>query len=331
MHEKIAIIGAGVAGLAAARDLEQARFEVRLFDKGRSAGGRLATRRVAAADDGEVKKQWLFDHGAQFISAREPRLRALLEGLVASGTALHWQGRERQSGDDLAYIGVPAMSAIARAMAEGLHVRTQARVVALAGGAQSWRLLIEEGSARAWSEPFGTVIVSAPAPQAAELLRAVSSAAASVADQAIMRPCWAGLFVLPRSATRALASGPVDDDEALAWIASRAERQQTKSSGGDDCIVVHARADWSAARLEADGATIIAELGARLAKRLGQPLAPLYQSAHRWRYALVDAPAPGPHYWDPGQRLGLCGDWMVGARVEAAWSSGRSLARAILG
>jgi len=320
-----------VAGLAAARNLKQAQFEVRLFDKGRSPGGRLATRRVAATDDGDVQKQWLFDHGAQFIRARDPQLRALLEGLVASGTALRWQRRGLQSADDPAFIGAPSMSAIARAMADGLHVRTQARVVALAGGAQSWRLLIEEGSARAWSEPLGTVIVSAPAPQAAELLRAVSPAAASVADQAIMRPCWAGLFVLPRSTTRGLASGPVDDDEALAWIASRAERQQTKSSDVDDCIVVHARADWSAARLEADGATVIAELGARLAKRLGQPLASLYQSAHRWRYALVDAPAPGPHYWDPGQRLGLCGDWLVGARVDAAWASGLSLARAIIG
>lgn len=214
MHRKIAIIGAGVAGLAAARNLEQAQFEVRLFDKGRSPGGRLATRRVTATDDGDMQKQWLFDHGAQFIRARDPRLRALLEGLVASGTALRWQRRGLQNADDPAFIGAPSMSAIARAMAEGLHVRSQARVVALAGGAQGWRLLIEESSARAWSEPFGTVIVSAPAPQAAELLRAVSPAAASVADQAIILPCWAGLIVLPRSMTRGLASGPVDDDEA---------------------------------------------------------------------------------------------------------------------
>ncbi len=223
------------------------------------------------------------------------------------------------------------MSAIARAMAGGLQVRTRARVVALGRETQSWRLLIEEDGAQAWSEPFGTVIVAAPAPQTADLVRAVSPTAAAVADQAIMRPCWAGLFALPRSKTRRLISGPLDDDEALAWIASRAERQQTEAPDEEDCIVVHARADWSAARLEADGQTIVAELGERLAQRLGQPLAPLYQSAHRWRYALVAAPSPGPHYWDAAQRLGLCGDWLVGARVDAAWASGVSLARAIIG
>ncbi len=331
MHQKIAIIGAGIAGMAAATDLQRAQFEVRLFDKGRSPGGRVATRRVAATNEGAGQRQWLFDHGAQFIRPRDAHLRALMENLVASGTALRWPKNERQSDDDPAFIGAPAMSAIARAMAVGLQIRTQARVVALAGRAQSWRLLIEEGSARLWSEPFGTVIVSAPGPQAAELVRSVSLNAAVVADQARMRPCWAGLFVLPRSSTIGLVSGPVDDDDALAWVASHAERQHVISEEGDDCIVVHARADWSAAHLEADGATIIAELGSRLAQRLGQPLAPLYQSAHRWRYALVDAPAPGPHYWDMDQRLGLCGDWLVGARVEAAWASGRSLARAIIG
>ena len=35
--------------------------------------------------------------------------------------------------------------------------------------------------------------------------------------------------------------------------------------------------------------------------------------------------------WDGGTRLGVCGDWLVGPRIESAWASGRALAAAISG
>jgi predicted NAD/FAD-dependent oxidoreductase len=33
--------------------------------------------------------------------------------------------------------------------------------------------------------------------------------------------------------------------------------------------------------------------------------------------------------WDVNRRLGLCGDWLIGPRVEAAWMSGTALAERI--
>jgi renalase len=57
--------------------------------------------------------------------------------------------------------------------------------------------------------------------------------------------------------------------------------------------------------------------------------APAYLSAHRWRYALVERPLGEPCLWDEALRLGLCGDWCLGPRVEAAWMSGRALAAAL--
>lgn len=41
--QKIAIVGAGLAGLSAAKELESSA-EVTVFDKSRGVGGRLATR-----------------------------------------------------------------------------------------------------------------------------------------------------------------------------------------------------------------------------------------------------------------------------------------------
>jgi renalase len=55
----VLIVGAGIAGLAAATDLHAAGRTVLVVDKGRGVGGRLASRRIGAAT---------FDHGAQGVS-----------------------------------------------------------------------------------------------------------------------------------------------------------------------------------------------------------------------------------------------------------------------
>ena len=59
----ILVVGAGMAGLAAARHLRQAGCQVLLVDKGRRPGGRLATRSLGSG---------VFDHGAQYFTARDP-------------------------------------------------------------------------------------------------------------------------------------------------------------------------------------------------------------------------------------------------------------------
>ena len=62
MHEvRIAVIGAGMAGLACAHELLRADAKVTVFERSRGLGGRLATRR-----QGDLA----FDHGAQFVTAR---------------------------------------------------------------------------------------------------------------------------------------------------------------------------------------------------------------------------------------------------------------------
>jgi hypothetical protein len=50
--------------------------EVRVFDKGRGAGGRTGTRRVGP---------WQFDHGAQYITFRDPRLSRLCQSWATAG------------------------------------------------------------------------------------------------------------------------------------------------------------------------------------------------------------------------------------------------------
>ena len=57
---------------------------------------------------------------------------------------------------------------------------------------------------------------------------------------------------------------------------------------------------------------------------------PVAAVSHRWRYALSAGTGDGA-LWNRDIRLGVCGDWLLGPRVECAWLSGRMLADICIG
>ncbi|HEX2729333.1 MAG TPA: FAD-dependent oxidoreductase, partial [Rubrobacteraceae bacterium] len=70
------IVGAGMSGLSAGRELRAAGWDVTMVDKGRGVGGRMATRRL---------REGTFDHGAQFFTARSDRFEKLVRGWLEAG------------------------------------------------------------------------------------------------------------------------------------------------------------------------------------------------------------------------------------------------------
>ncbi len=66
----IAIIGAGIAGIACARTLMQAGHQVSIFEKSARPGGRMATRSSPFGS---------FDHGAQYFTVRAQRFAMALQ------------------------------------------------------------------------------------------------------------------------------------------------------------------------------------------------------------------------------------------------------------
>ena len=72
----IVIVGAGLTGIMAARTLTDKGYEVLLIDKGKSVGGRMATRRIGG---GKV------DHGAQFFTVRTERFQSEVDQWLSQG------------------------------------------------------------------------------------------------------------------------------------------------------------------------------------------------------------------------------------------------------
>ncbi|MCU6454097.1 NAD(P)-binding protein [Sphingomonas sp. A2-49] len=305
---RIGIVGAGIAGLSCADRLHAAGHTVRVFDKGRGLGGRMATRRIASSA-GAVA----FDHGAQYFTARDPRFAAVVAGWHAAGFVAPWPA----AGPD-AWTGTPGMSAVVKALSAQLDVQFDRRIDALRGGDGSWRL------DPVCEDAFDAVIVATPAEQAAPLLMAHDAAMATIAQRCPSAPCWTAMAAFGERI--AIADDILRDTGIIGWAARDSAKPDR---GGIEAWVIQADADWSRDHLEDDEAAVVDALLAALAMAAKRPLpTPVVRIGHRWRYARVRASGDGA-LWNDAAGIGAAGDWLLAPRVESAWLSGQLLAERI--
>lgn len=333
------IIGAGMAGLVAARELAGNGADVIVLDKGRGVGGRMATRRFAGGR---------FDHGAQFLTVRSNEFAGLVDRLVDDGVVTVWSHgfADGLTGDGSLltgtpdgspaahtpardghprYRGVPAMSSIPKALADGLDVRLQVQALAVHREEDGWRVEAEGGE-RYRSR---SIIVTAPVPQSLALLAAggvhVEPEARGRLEQIDYAPC---LVLLARcSAPVALPEPGVlrRPSRTIEWIADNAAKGVTD---GAPALTVHFAPGFSAEHYEqADGS--VANLMIDELRSLLPVTIDLYQ-VKRWRFSRPTAPLSAGAWTEglpPG--IALAGDAFAGARVEGAALSGMAAARAV--
>lgn len=335
MNADVAIVGGGLAGLAAARELRAAGRSVVVFDKGRAAGGRCATRRHAP---------FAFDHGAQFFTVREPAFAAALapfgDRLVQrwAGPFRTWQdgvlGPDPRPGER--YVAVPGMSALPRAFAEPLGdaVRAGLRVEGLRRDADGWWLSLRRlaDDALFADGPFAAVVLTLPPPQASALLAsaAIEGAVAHKLDElaASLQPCLAAMVAFRQPIAGGEGAWFVTDD-VLGFAAHDGGKP---GRSGEPTYVLHGAAAWSQARFEQPLDASFDVLLAAFARVVGTRLPPLaHRGMHRWRYALPSPPPPGPAaVFDRELQLAAAGDAFVGGRVEGAFLSGVAAAQLVL-
>lgn len=330
---QIAVIGAGIAGLSCATALQQAGHAVHLFDKSRGAGGRMSTRR---ADD------WQCDHGAQYFTARDSAFRAEVLRWEQAGAAALWNARvqviEADGTRPVAstlerFVGTPRMTSPAALLAQSLNLTTGSTIIRLQGSDDGrWQLHSQEQGALA--QRFDCVLLALPSPQAATLLQATRlpqatpppalAAMADLALAAVMTGCWTLMLRFAVAPDLPYDAAFVNHGP-LRWIC----RDSSKPGrSGQETWLLHASPEWSSLHMEQDADSVAALLLQAFAQLNGP--APDAWTAHRWRYAQSKQqpqPALDPGcVWDDDVKLGLCGDWLNGGKVEGAWLSGRALA-----
>ncbi len=318
MSWDVAVIGAGIAGLTAARRLTDRGLRCVVYEKARGPGGRCSTRR-----QGDTS----FDHGAISFTSRSPRFQVQVEGWMARGLVAEWahrsaradgRGRLEDRGVQRALVGTPRMSVLTRDLARDLEVVTERRVTRAQKTRRGWELDLEDG---VQTIPFRALVVATPAPQAAALLPAAAA----------FREAVASVRCEPVHATMASFDAPLDTAyDRIDFETGPLEcavRNASKPGRSDrETWVLHSSSAWSQEHLDASQCEIACVLAAELGR-----VVPLGQGAtqlrtHRWLLARAQAPSRAGAFWDPKLALGVCGDWLRGDEIEDAFESGHELA-----
>lgn len=323
-----AVIGAGFAGLAAARELAARGLAVTVFEKSRGIGGRAATRRHE-----HDLQTFSFDHGAQYFTATTPPFTAVLAPFLADGRVQEWTGRMGVSADatltpstgtTTRLVSVPGMNSLAKALASDLQVLRESRVERMhEDGGNGWRLELSSG---ARTELFDYVVIAIPDAQARALCEqsGLTSVFASV-PQPVLAPCWAVMAAFRRPVAVAF-DGIFVNESVIRWAAR--DSSKPGRSAAAETWVIHLSPAASESRLD-ESPEVVARAGlAAFAKVCGRDLQEdaIFVRAHLWRFATVTTELDIRFIFIPERRVGLCGDWLCAGRVEGAFSSGRELA-----
>jgi hypothetical protein len=312
---RIVVVGAGLTGLSAARSLTASGHDVLVLDKGRSPGGRMATRRIGGAT---------LDHGAQFFTVRGDAFAARVAAWQDDGIARVWCHGFSPEGDGYPrYIGTRGMSAIAKHMAVGLDVRCGAMVFAIrraGGGRSGWEVVVDDGTIHMAE----AVISTCPLPQTFSLLfeAGVDLPRELVADD--YDRTIALLAVLDGPSAVPPPGGVQLTDGIFSFVADNSAKGVSSVSA----VTLHAAPAWSSEHWDHDRQAVH--------DALVEAARPWLGSAHvvdsqvkRWRFATPRTPWPEPCWVAPEGSLVVAGDAFAGPKVEGAFNSGLAAAAAL--
>lgn len=310
---RLAVIGAGLSGLAAANALMRAGHEVVIFEKSRGLGGRLATRRL---DGGG-----LANHGIPAIDTAPGS--GLADTLAAIDCRTVLSAGEPIPQLPLGQPVVPALGVTmaAKRLGEGLTVVRSTRIARLRPSGDGYELGDEQGNGHGW---FAGVVVSAPSPQAADLLEGIPAERQRVErlravayDPAIM--LIGHVDTADVAAALRTGAGPVLRVATLPLAGERATvvahldpaaSGQLLDAASDAEITAAAPAMWDASGFESP--------------------CPEWAMVKRWRYATVRDDEARDDLVDVGTGIVLSGDGVCARGLPAVWQSGLDAARRLI-
>ncbi len=315
----VAVVGAGLASLAFATELQRNGAAVRIFERERGAGGRAASRRAGG---------YRFDHGAQYFTVRDPAFAAPVASWESAGVAAEWAGTivsleaGRSTPEERRprrLVGVNRMRAIAGHLAQPLDVAFRAEVAGVSRAGERWTLAGPTGASLG---TYDRLVLALPAPQIETILELPAPLLEAV-HRVRMAPSWTLMMAFDRPLSLAF-DGAFVHGSPLSWIARDSSKPGRKRN---ETWVAHASADWSTANLEMAPREIIPLLLSAFQDATGLAgCDPAFAIAHRWRYSNPTVTLDERFLFDAEAGVGVCGDWCGGPRVEGAYLSGLALA-----
>jgi hypothetical protein len=305
---RVVVVGAGLSGVACARELRAAGVDTVVLDRGRVPGGRMAARTLW---DRRV------DLGASYLTVSDSGFAAVVDDWAARGLAREWT-------DTFTALGGGRADSKDGPMRWGAPHGLRSLVEDLAAD-----LGVERREVGALDElEADAVVLAMPDPQARRLVddHPVAGALDRAWEPVIaVAARWADRTWDGASPTGRFDGAFVNDDPDVAWIADDGRRR------GDDApvLVAHSTPQRAARHLDEPAGAAPAVLDA--VRRLLDVGEPEDVHVHRWTFARPTGRREASFALVEGDRLvGACGDgWGEAPKVETAWLSGVRLGRAL--
>jgi predicted NAD/FAD-dependent oxidoreductase len=319
--QKVAIIGAGIAGISCARVLRDSGRLVTLFDKSTGPGGRISHR---------LFEQWGADHGAQYFTAKGELFKKEVNTWMRAKVIEPWLGKivsinKKQIIDvenlGQRFVGIPTMNSLAKYLVGDITVKPSHTISKIFKSEGGWNLFSNEKGQH--PESFDLIVIAIPPKQARSLLDSHYRGLSDICVDTNMLPCWTLIAFFDKPLPLSF-DGAFIADSPFSWIA----RDNSKPGRfASETWIAQANHEWSKDRIEMTNYQVEPELVSEFEKITGQPCK-LYQS-HLWRYARVEHPRNQSFHFDATINIALCGDWFTESTIEGAWTSGYRLGKAI--
>ena len=342
--QDVIVVGAGISGLALAREMRSRGLAPVVLERARGVGGRCATRRI----DGQP-----VDHGVAFLHGRTPRFLEALDGVPDVSTISDWPRVRKGTGvpcQPQAFDGgerrvalAGGVSGFAKYLAGGLDVRLETNVEALVP-------VVEPGSpvGRRWEVRLASggtlraraLALTMPAPSASTLLRQTEprlpafDALLPVLGLVQTLPCLTVIARYPEGTPA--PAWEISLPRSSVAIHTILHDSSKRAPGSPLMLVIQARPGFSRTHLddpmESWSRTMLEEAAALHGEWIARP--ELTQT-HIWRKARVavgsELAGPVAVRLDGGAVLGVAGDGFHPAGgVEGAYLSGMALAERFL-
>lgn len=323
---KVGIVGAGIAGLAAARTLRAEGHEPTVFEQSSAPGGRCTTQSVG---------DYVFDTGVTSIAPRgreiEPVMLDQLDrsDLVPIPSPIYVHNGSRVSPGDsgknriIRYAYGSGNAALGRLLAEGIDVRVETAVARFHREGDDYELN---------GDRYDAIVLTPPAPLTQQLLTA-SGEKRSI-GQASYRACLSVLlgYELPSLSGAYHALIETEQRHPLTWLSIESVKCPGRAPEGCTALVAQMSPSYSKQEFDAGDESIVKDAATFISRLFGNAwLHPAVSAVKRWKYSLPESLALFETVNVPGANLAIAGDALLGGRVEFAYETGVWAARMLMG